>query len=38
MTDENIYRKTGRRYIPVGRLVNFDYLQDGIFATTELCL
>lgn len=31
MTDENIYRKTGRRYIPVGRLVNFDYLQDGVW-------
>lgn len=31
MTDENIYRKEGRRYIPVGRLVNFDYLQDGIW-------
>lgn len=31
MTDENIYRKAGRRYIPVGRIVNFDYLQDGIW-------
>lgn len=31
MTDENIYRKIGRRYIPVGRIVNFDYLQDGIW-------
>lgn len=31
MTDENIYRKIGRRYIPVGRLVNFDYLHDGVW-------
>ena len=31
MIDENIYRKIGRRYIPVGRIVNFDYLQDGIW-------
>ena len=31
MTDENIYRKIGRRYIPVGRLVNLNYLQDGIW-------
>ena len=31
MTDENIYRKIGRRYIPVGRLVNLNYLHDGVW-------
>lgn len=31
MTDENIYRKIGRRYIPVGRFVNLNYLHDGVW-------
>lgn len=31
MTDENIYRRIGRRYIPVGRLVNLNYLHDGVW-------
>lgn len=31
MIDENIYRKEGRRYVPVGRLVNLDYLHDGVW-------
>lgn len=31
MIDENIYRKIGRRYIPVGRLVNLNYLHDGVW-------
>mgnify|MGYP000702318157 FL=1 len=31
MTDKNIYRKAGRRYIPVGRLVNLNYLRDGVW-------
>ena len=31
MIDENLYRKEGRRYVPVGRLVNLDYLHDGVW-------
>ena len=31
MIDENIYRKIGRRYIPVCRLVNLNYLHDGVW-------
>lgn len=31
MIDENLYRKEGRRYVPIGRLVNLDYLYDGVW-------
>lgn len=31
MIDENLYCKAGRRYIPVGRLVNLNYLRDGVW-------
>lgn len=31
MIDENLYRKAGRRYVPVGRLVNLNYLRDGVW-------
>lgn len=31
MIDENLYYKAGRRYIPVGRLVNLNYLHDGVW-------
>lgn len=30
-TEENVYRKEGRRYVPFGRTVNLDYLNDGIW-------
>lgn len=31
MADENLYFKEGRRYVPVGRRVNLDYLHDGVW-------
>lgn len=31
MSDANLYRKVGKRYEPIGRLINVDYLTDGIW-------